>query len=212
MARDKLSKILWYKLLFNFLFWPTKFARTTNMKIACNPRLRREVTAVARRQTYKTFGVGHNSFQDTRHAQEVTSCSWAARQTVYHSRWTHRVCWVHAHLEVYHHQHPQELARPRSCQNLLDYLRETVESNWRHSQDSLVESVHFPWFFHVLHWVKTLRYMRDCPKHSNVPPNLYNLTDLLRVIGALPMWRQNNQKTIIFVRTAGRATRPKCIS
>ena len=23
----------------------------------------------------KTFGVGHNSFQDTRHAQEVTSCS-----------------------------------------------------------------------------------------------------------------------------------------
>ena len=43
------------------------------MKIACDPRLRREVTAVARRQTYKTFGVGHNSFQDTRNAQEVTT-------------------------------------------------------------------------------------------------------------------------------------------
>jgi len=31
-------------------------------------RLRREVNALA-------FGVGHNSIQDTRHAQEVTSCS-----------------------------------------------------------------------------------------------------------------------------------------
>jgi hypothetical protein len=27
--------------------------------------------------------------------------------------------------------------------------------------------------------IKTLRYMRDCPKHPNVPPELYNLTDLL---------------------------------
>jgi len=27
--------------------------------------------------------------------------------------------------------------------------------------------------------VKTLRYIRDCPKHPNVPPELYNLTDLL---------------------------------
>jgi len=26
---------------------------------------------------------------------------------------------------------------------------------------------------------KTQRYMRDCPKHHNVPPELYNLTDLL---------------------------------
>jgi len=26
---------------------------------------------------------------------------------------------------------------------------------------------------------KTRRYMRDCPKHPNVPPELYNLTDLL---------------------------------
>jgi len=60
MARDKLSKFLWYKLLVKYFFWPTKFARTTNMKIACDPRLRLEVTAVARRQTYKTFGVGHN--------------------------------------------------------------------------------------------------------------------------------------------------------
>ena len=25
----------------------------------------------------------------------------------------------------------------------------------------------------------TRRYMRDCPKHPNVPPELYNLTDLL---------------------------------
>jgi len=29
---------------------------------------------------------------------------------------------------------------------------------------------------------KTRRYMRDCPKHPNVPPEIYNLTDLL--IGA----------------------------
>ena len=68
-------------MLCQFFFWPTKFARTTNMKIACDPRLRREVTAVARRQTYKTFGVGHNSFQEPRPAQEVTSCSRAARRT-----------------------------------------------------------------------------------------------------------------------------------
>jgi len=27
--------------------------------------------------------------------------------------------------------------------------------------------------------IKTLRYIRDCPKHPNVPPELYNLTDLL---------------------------------
>ena len=101
-----------------------KFARTTNMKIACDPRLRREVTvhAVARWQTYKTFGVGNNSFQDTRNAPEVTSCSCAVRQTVCHPHWAHRVCWAHAHLEVYHHQHPQELARPRSCQIFFDCL------------------------------------------------------------------------------------------
>ena len=68
-------------MLCQLFFWPTKFARTTNMKIACDPRLRREVTAVARRQTYKTFGVGHNSFQEPRPAQEVTSCSRAARRT-----------------------------------------------------------------------------------------------------------------------------------
>ena len=29
--------------------------------------------------------------------------------------------------------------------------------------------------------IKTLRYMRDCPEHPNVPPALYNLTDLLIV-------------------------------
>jgi len=114
-------------------------------------RLRREVTAVARRQTYKTFGVGHNSFQDTRHAQEVASCSWAAGQTICHPRWAHGVCWAHAHLEVYHQQHPQELASPRSCQSLFDCLRATLESTGRHGQDSLVESIHFPRFFHVQH-------------------------------------------------------------
>ena len=27
--------------------------------------------------------------------------------------------------------------------------------------------------------INTRRYMRDCPKHPNVPPELYNLTDLL---------------------------------
>jgi len=27
--------------------------------------------------------------------------------------------------------------------------------------------------------IKTLRYMRNCPKHPNVPRELYNLTDLL---------------------------------
>jgi len=150
MVRDNLSKFLWYKLLVNF-FWPTNFAQTTNMKIACDPRLRREVNAVARRQTYKTFGVGHNSFQDTRHVQEVMSCSWAARQTVCHPRSAHRVCWAHVHLEVYHHQHPQELARPRSCQSLSDCLRETMESNWRHGQDSFVEFIYFSWFFHFQH-------------------------------------------------------------
>ena len=36
MARDKLSNFLWFKFLVNF-FLPTKFARTTNMKIACDP-------------------------------------------------------------------------------------------------------------------------------------------------------------------------------
>ena len=51
MSRDKLSNFLWYKCLDNF--WP----RTTNLKIffltvPAPQRLRREVTAVARRQTY----------------------------------------------------------------------------------------------------------------------------------------------------------------
>ena len=45
----------------------------------------------------------------------------------------------------------QELANPRLCQNLLDCLRVTMESTGRHGQDSLVESIHFPWFFHVQH-------------------------------------------------------------
>jgi hypothetical protein len=36
--------------------------------------------------------------------------------------------------------------------------------------------------------IKTLRYMRDCPKHPNVPSELYNLTDLL--IGDLECARQ----------------------
>ena len=147
MVRDKLSKILWYKLLVNFFFWPTKFARTTNMKIACDPRMRREVTAVARRQTYKTFGLGHNSFQDTRHAQESRAAHEQPDKLFAILAEHTRVCWAHAHLE----EHPQELAGPRSCQSLFDYLRETVESNWRHGQDSLVESVHFPRFFHVQH-------------------------------------------------------------
>jgi len=36
--------------------------------------------------------------------------------------------------------------------------------------------------------IKTLRYMRDCLKHPNVPPDLYNLTDLL--IGDLECARE----------------------
>jgi len=36
--------------------------------------------------------------------------------------------------------------------------------------------------------IKTLRYMRDCPKHPNVPPELQNLTDLL--IGDLECARE----------------------
>jgi len=42
-----------------------------------------------------------------------------------------------------------------------------MESTGRHGQDSLVDIN------------KTWRYIRDCPKHPNVPPKLYNLTDLL---------------------------------
>jgi len=33
--------------------------------------MRQELTAVARQQTYKTCGVGYNTFQDTQHAKEV---------------------------------------------------------------------------------------------------------------------------------------------
>jgi len=36
--------------------------------------------------------------------------------------------------------------------------------------------------------IETLRYMRNCPKHPNVPPELYNLTDLL--IGDLECARE----------------------
>jgi len=36
--------------------------------------------------------------------------------------------------------------------------------------------------------IKTLRYMRACPKHPNVPPELYNFTDLL--IGDLECARE----------------------
>jgi len=36
--------------------------------------------------------------------------------------------------------------------------------------------------------VKNLCYIRDCPKHPNVPPELYNLTDLL--IGNLECARE----------------------
>ena len=47
---------------------------STNHKAAAQ-WLRREASAVAREQIHKTFGVWHNSFQDTRHAQEGTTCS-----------------------------------------------------------------------------------------------------------------------------------------
>jgi len=55
------------------------------------------------------------------------------------------------------YQHPQELARPRSCQNLFDCLRETMESNWRHGQDLLVEFIEFHRFFHFQHQDPVLR-------------------------------------------------------
>jgi len=55
--------------------------------------------------------------------------------------------WAYAHLR----QHPQELANPRSCQSLFDCLRVIMESTGRHGQDSVVESIHFSWFFHVQH-------------------------------------------------------------
>jgi len=149
MVRDKLSDFMWYKILvILFLFF---FSRSLHepraWRLSATQRVRREVTAVARRQTYKIFGVGHNSFQDTRHVQEVTGCSSAAGQTICLPRWAHRVCWAHAHLEAYHHQHPQEFARPRSCQSLFDCLRETMESTGRHGQHSLVESI---WIYLLL--------------------------------------------------------------
>jgi len=149
MARDKLRNFLWYKSLVNFfLFFAHEVFTNHEYQDCLRPTsLMREFTTVTRRQTYKTFGVGHNSFQDTRHAQEVTSCSWAARQIICYPRWVHRVCWSHVHLEVYHRQHSQELASPQSCKSLFDYLRATMES----TGDSLVESIHFPGFFHVQH-------------------------------------------------------------
>ena len=63
----------------SFLRNKEKHLRIGN-KFDCVEGVRRPgmVTVVARRQTYKIFGVGHNSFQDTRYAQEVTSCLWAA--------------------------------------------------------------------------------------------------------------------------------------
>ena len=67
-------------------------------------------------------------------------------QTIFRSRWVEGVCWTYAHL----HQHPQ-VASPRSCQTLFDCLRATTESTGRHGQDSLVEPIYFPWFFHVQH-------------------------------------------------------------
>jgi len=45
---------------------------STNHK-AATQGLRREASAVTREQIRKTFGVGHDSFQDTRHDQEGTS-------------------------------------------------------------------------------------------------------------------------------------------
>ena len=52
-----------------------------------------------------------------------------------------------------------------------------MESTWRHGKDSLVESVHFPWFFHVQHQDPALHAW--LPQAPNVPPEFYNLTDLL---------------------------------
>ena len=94
----------------------------------------------------KALGVGP-TLSKTLDMPKITSCSWAAGQTICHLRWAHGVCWAYAHL----HQHPQELASPRSCQSLFDCLRATMESTGRHGQDSLVESIHFPWFFHFQH-------------------------------------------------------------
>jgi len=145
MARDKLSKILWYKLLVNFFFGPTKFAPTTNIKIARGWGAKSLLLPVDKHTKPSGWGTTlsqtHDMPKKSRVAREKPDKLFAilAEHT--------RVCWAHAHLE----EHPQELAGPQSCQSLFDYLRETVESNWRHGQDSLVESIHFFWFFYVQH-------------------------------------------------------------
>ena len=67
MARDKLSNFLLYYFLVNLFCFFLAHKVSTNHKASAQ-WLRREASAVAREQIHKTFGVGHNSFQDTRHA------------------------------------------------------------------------------------------------------------------------------------------------
>ena len=61
-----------------------------------------------------------------------------------------------------------------------------MESSGRHGKTRWWSLFIFLNFF--MFNVKTLCYMRDCPKHPNVPTELYNLTDLL--IGNLECARE----------------------
>jgi len=78
-------------------------------------------------------------------------------------------------------QHPQEavkgsqaLKHAKTCstvsKQLWNQLDAMVKTRWW-SQFIFLDSFTFN--------IKTLCYMRDCPKHPDVPPKLYNLTDLL---------------------------------
>ena len=70
MERDKLSNFLYSFVLVNIFCFFLAHKVSTNHKASTEA----EASAVAREQIHKTFGVGNNSFQDTRHTQEGTSC------------------------------------------------------------------------------------------------------------------------------------------
>jgi len=74
------------------------------------------------------------------------------------------------------HKSSQDLDHAKPCSNVSgkpwNQIDAMVKTRWW-SLFTFLDSFMFN--------IKTLRYMRDCPEHPNVPPALYNLTDLLIV-------------------------------
>jgi len=87
------------------------------------------------------------------------------------------------------HKSSQDLDHAKACS--------TVSGKSWHQIDAMVKIRWWSLFTFIdsfIFIIETLRYVRDCPKHPNVPPELYNLTDLL--IGDLECVREVAQGII----------------